>query len=224
MKRGSLFHALQTRFRSRRFLHLLEIINESLKLQARVVILDVGGRPQYWSNLPSELRSKVHVICLNFASELALYKSTDPDISIEMAAGDACNMPQYVAGQFDIVHSNSVIEHVGSYANMQKFADEVRRVGKNYYVQTPNYWFPIEPHYGVPFFHWLPDMARMWLFTKIRIGYAHKCSPEQAQERIDHTRMIGRSLLTSLFPDATIIAERFMLLRKSNTAIRKNLN
>jgi hypothetical protein len=38
-------------------------------------------------------------------------------------------------------------------------ARETVQVGRSYYLQTPNFWFPLEPHYGVPFIHWLPDTA-----------------------------------------------------------------
>jgi hypothetical protein len=61
-------------------------------------------------------------------------------------------MPQYRDKEFDIAFSNSVIEHVGNDLRIRQMADEVRRVGRNY-LQTPNYYFPLEPHFFFPFFH-----------------------------------------------------------------------
>ena len=112
-----------------------------------------------------------------------------------------------------------MIEHVGSYQNMKRYADEARRVGKGHYIQTPNYWFPIEPHYGVPFVHWLVDPWRAWLFTHCNIGYARKCSFESAINRIDHTRIISAFMLQKFFPQSRIRRERVFLLTKSITAI-----
>jgi 2-polyprenyl-3-methyl-5-hydroxy-6-metoxy-1,4-benzoquinol methylase len=72
-------------------------------------------------------------------------------------------MPQFQNDEFDIVFSNSVIEHVGSYEEQNLMASEVRRVGKRYFIQTPNLFFPIEPHFLFPFFQFLPLDYRVTL-------------------------------------------------------------
>ena len=36
------------------------------------------------------------------------------------------------------------------------FAAEIKRVGTQYFVQTPNRWFPVESHTWLPFLGWLP--------------------------------------------------------------------
>jgi hypothetical protein len=67
-------------------------------------------------------------------------------------------------GGFDLVYSNSVIEHLGGIENQRPFAAECRRVGQNYYVQTPNIWFFMKPHFITPFIHWLPcKIQRLFL-------------------------------------------------------------
>lgn len=222
MKRGKLFFKLQERFRKKRFEVLDALLRDLLKTQSEVSILDTGGRPGYWEILAPDLRDRVRITCLNFQSELKTYPELSKDLLIVSVVGDACDMPEFSDASFDVVHSNSVIEHVGSYQNMRRFADEARRVGRYYYVQTPNYWFPVEPHYGVPFFHWLPDTWRIWFFTRMNVGYAKKCTFEVALPRVDHTRIISPFLMQEFFPDAKIKKERVLGFPKSIIVMRSS--
>jgi hypothetical protein len=57
---------------------------------------------------------------------------------------------------FDIAYSNAVVEHVGCAANQRAFTTELCRVGKRVFLATPNRWFPVEHHTGIPFLHWAP--------------------------------------------------------------------
>jgi SAM-dependent methyltransferase len=61
--------------------------------------------------------------------------------------------------EFDLAYSSSVIEHVPP-EGRARFADEVRRVARGWYVQTPAFEFPIEPHALLPIAHWLPPRLR----------------------------------------------------------------
>lgn len=221
VKRGKLFSELHTRFRRRRFQIVNDLVRELLGSKDHLRILDVGGYATYWNMLSPDLRERTHITCLNYESELSLYENADHNLTIENLVGDGCNMREFKDGSFDLVHSNSVIEHVGTLQNMQRFAEETRRVGGAYYVQTPNFWFPIEPHFAFPLLHWLPEQARLWLHTRISLGYAKKCSFETALIRLDHTRMISRFMVRNLFPDGDVKVERFFLLPKSIIAIRK---
>ena len=67
--------------------------------------------------------------------------------------GDACNLDMLSSKSFDIIYSNSVIEHVGR-ERQKEFANEIMRVGKKYWVQTPYKHFPVEPHFVFPFFQY----------------------------------------------------------------------
>ena len=55
---------------------------------------------------------------------------------VSLIVGNACAM-ELAENSYDFVHSNSVIEHVGRFADMTEFAKEVRRLTPAYYVQTP---------------------------------------------------------------------------------------
>jgi SAM-dependent methyltransferase len=65
----------------------------------------------------------------------------------------------FADGEFDLAYCSSVIEHVAP-ERRRAFAAEVRRVGRGWFVQTPAYSFPIEPHSLLPGAHWLPPGVR----------------------------------------------------------------
>jgi len=208
-----LFKTLQQRFRRRRFARIEAIIEKLIERSDKVRILDVGGRAEYWNMLAPHLRAQVHLTIVNYEAELAAYSDrVEEGLQYEHVAGNACNMPQYGDGSFDLVHSNSVIEHVGSYANMLAFAREIRRVGKAYYVQTPNFWFPIDPHIAFPFLHWMPDPVRLFAFIHFKLGVARKVDFAGGLARMDDCRMISRRFMRALFPDAQHSRERFALV------------
>src|SRR4051794_24923221 len=128
--------SLASRMRRRRF-RLVEAELERASAPARV--LDVGGTAGFWRSLSRDLGDL----------ELTVVNAdpTHADVGgVTVQAGDARSMPEFGDGTFDLVFSNSVIEHVGNRADQLAMADEVRRVGRRWVVQTPCRWFPIEPH------------------------------------------------------------------------------
>jgi hypothetical protein len=209
------------RFRKRRFAVIEGLIRTILAERSQARILDIGGTTRYWELLDPSLRPHVRLTVLNEQKELDLHRAESLGISVEEVTGDGCSMPQYADGAFDLAHSNSVIEHVGSYSNMIRFAAETRRVGRAYYVQTPYLWFPLEPHYRVPFLHWLPDAMRLRLHSSMNLGYARRCDYLEAMRRIDGVRIVDRALMRALFPDGELIGERYMLMTKSITSLRR---
>ncbi|MBU7579424.1 MAG: class I SAM-dependent methyltransferase [Porphyrobacter sp.] len=218
----ALFARAQARFRAARFRQVQTMIEELVAQHGEIRVLDAGGRAEYWNLLTPALAEKVHLTILNYSEELVDYSKTMAHVRYENVTGNACDMPQYADGSFHLVHSNSVIEHVGSYGNMLAFAKEVRRVGQAYYVQTPNYWFPIEPHYAFPMLHWLPDPIRIWAEMRFNIGLGSRQDFAGALRALDDIRMISQTVMRGLFPDAKHSAERFALIfKKSLIASRK---
>ena len=120
---------------------------------------------------------------------------------------DACALP-FADDQFDIGFSNSVIEHIDR-CRRTDFAAELRRVCRRYWVQTPNYWFPIEPHALLPGVQFLPRPIRetAWKASPRRIRYEDSLSLLTADE------------LSCLFDDALILRERVGALTKSLIAV-----
>jgi hypothetical protein len=126
---------------------------------------------------------------------------------------DGTKLP-FADGEFDVGFSNSVIEHVPPELQ-PAFAAEMARVTKRYYVQTPNRWFPIEPHYQLPLFQFLPRRVRMALNRRFALGW-------QAKGEWEEITLLGARDLRRLFPDAEIHRERVLGLTKSLIAVRRS--
>ena len=207
---------IRYKFRKRRFQKVENILRGILEKQDCVSVLDIGGRRDYWSYLPEDLRDKVTITVVNFEAELEDYIENVDGLNLIPVIGDGCSMPQYGDDSFDLVHSNSVIEHVGSLENMDKFARETRRIGKAYYVQAPYLWFPLEPHFGVPFLHWLPSPTRAQLTHRFNVGYSEKIEDySEALAEADSINLVDKILMTKLFPEADLHKEKFALMTKS---------
>jgi hypothetical protein len=212
--------ALGRRFRARRTGALLTMIEKAYQERGTVRVIDVGGVEAYWDILPPGFLEQhdVRVTIVN------LPDATPPPARgrFVFVAGDACHLDMFADRQFDIAHSNSVIEHVGDWWRMTAFAAEIRRVAPRYFVQTPNYWFPVEPHFLAPFFHWVPRSFRVWLFHHVGAGiWGPRATREEAVQVVDSIHLLDRRALERLFGDARIVVERFCGLPKSLIAVRE---
>jgi hypothetical protein len=208
-------------FRSRRDAHLRRVL-EACPRQGEVLrILDVGGRAGYWQRLGFDyLRGLgVEITLLNLTKEEVAVPEGDGGLFVA-TVGSGCQL-SYPDGHFDLCHSNSVIEHVGLWRDMEAFARETRRVAPSHFVQSPNYWFPIDPHFWrMPFFHWLPRPVRAGLVQSMPLASGGKAVDlSNAYEIVDSARLLTRGQMQFLFPESTLLSERVMLLPKSYTAI-----
>jgi len=178
-------------------------------------ILDVGGLQVVWERIGFADQPDIHITLLN------LVKVSNDHWNMESVVGDACSMPQYHDGQFDIVYSNSVIEHVGGDKEIQSMANEIRRVAKRYYVQTPNRYFPVEPHFSFPMFQFMPIGLRATFVQHFPLGWFERISDrERAEELVRSINLLSKRQVQSLFPDAVIIDERFCGISKSLLAVK----
>jgi SAM-dependent methyltransferase len=129
---------------------------------------------------------------------------------------DARDLSQYSEDQFDLVFSNSVIGHVGGFDDQLRMAREVMRVGKHFFLQTPNHGFPIDWRTLVPFFHFLPVNAQAWCFERFSVGkYRQTRDRNEAFHLAARVRNIRRGDIDTLFPNANIEVERVLGLTKS---------
>src|SRR4030095_2171936 len=158
-------------------------------------ILDAGVTESCWIQMGFTDPEDAEITILNIEE----IKTSRPNF--KFIQGDATDLGKFKDGEFDIVFSNSVIEHVGDPANMKKMAEEISRVGRSYFVQTPNYYFPIEPHFLFPFFQFFPKSLQVFLVNNFKLGWFEKMgSNEAALEVIDSVHLLKLRELTKLFP------------------------
>jgi SAM-dependent methyltransferase len=137
----------------------------------------------------------------------------------EARIGDGMNM-EFADGEFDIVFSNSVIEHLSTWDNQVRMAREMRRVGKQYYVQTPAREFFFEPHLLTPFVHWLPKALQRRLYRHATVwGLMTRPSPERVEEYLNELRLLTKNEMLELFPGCTIEREKMLGMTKSYSAV-----
>ncbi len=131
---------------------------------------------------------------------------------------------------FDIVYCSSVIEHVTipkeqvwtlssgekfkdiSLERQKKFATEIQRLGKQYFVQTPYKHFIVESHSLIPFIAWLPRKLLMQVLKITNTFWVKRTKPDW--HLLDHNEM------SCLFQDAEVIFEKFFKLKKSMMAVK----
>jgi hypothetical protein len=206
--------------RTKRIALFLNMIESIFKEHGAVSILDVGGTEMYWNIVPGRFLEEhnVRITILNLPGQ-AIPEDHGPFIFI---AADGCDLSDFSDKSFHIGHSNSVVEHVGDWSRMVLFANELSRVSQRLFVQTPNYWFPIEPHCMTPFFHWLPKPIQVWLVLHFQLGHWEKASTvKQAVEIVESARMLDRAMFQALFKDAEILTERILGFPKSFIAFKK---
>ncbi len=116
--------------------------------------------------------------------------------------------------EFNVIFSNSTIEHVGDFWDQKLFSSEIQRVGKKYFVQTPSFWFPYEPHAMIPFYQFVPANIKM-LLSKICPRSTYPI------EELLSIRLLTKKELKYLFPNDRIITERIFLLPKSYFIVKK---
>lgn len=177
-------------------------------------VLDVGGTLDIWRLAPV----LPHLTVLN-------HPRADQEIRREFPVvfGDGTALP-FADKSFDVVFSNSVIEHVGDAGQQERFAAEVARVGKQYWVQTPNRYFLVEQHLWTPFIHWLPKRWQAQVLERGTVwGWVTRPSPDRRKFYLEHYLMgiglLSCGKLQRLFPDAQIRRERFLGWTKSLVAV-----
>jgi hypothetical protein len=183
-------------------------------LPAPIRILDIGGTNSLWEQAGYADDARFQITILNHCAQPQQHANVVP------AEGDARALRGFADHSFDVVFSNSVIEHLFTRQGQAAMASEIRRVGRRYWVQTPNYWFPFEPHFHFVGWQWLPESWRVAILRRRDCGWRSKTPDlERARELVREVRLLRRHELKSLFPGARIESERMVGLVKSWIAV-----
>ena len=180
-------------------------------------VLDLGGTLKSWRQCPLS-PAELTIVNLDRDDESLLL---DDATSVKIVHGDVFDLHECLPDQtFDLVYSNSLLEHVGGYWRRVEFARMVRSLAPRYWVQTPYRYFPIEPHYVFPCAQFLPLPARAALARHWPLGHVQEEGRRASLKAAQEIELIGRAELRSYFPDAGIVTERFAGLPKSLVALR----
>lgn len=204
----NLIEPVSKHFRTQRLLAFAKAYPDLSKLS----VLDVGGSPAVWTLLKEQFNLVPNrmVLLNNNPTEIS-------NRSYETVLADARQIP-FSDQSFDLVFSNSVIEHIGDEHDQFQFVQECKRVGKEIYIQTPNRWFPIEPHVYTIFIHWLPKYwyKKLLFLSALYIFYIPtRNAVMKTSEMIDGTNLLSLQQVQKLFPEKTIEVELTFGLAKS---------
>jgi hypothetical protein len=183
---------------------------------AQMRVLDLGGTASSW--LEGDVRP-ARLTVVNLPAEAVRASHQADDVPwIDVVAGNACETGTSW-GRFDLVYSNSVIEHVGGHEQRRRFADTVHRHADAHWVQTPYRYFPIEPHYRLPFIQHLPvsagaKMMRAWPYAAV--SEAQRQDPVADLLTIE---LLSFSEMRHYFPASVVIRESFLGLPKGLIAV-----
>ncbi len=178
-------------------------------------ILDLGGTATAWSIAP---RRPQHVTLVNISEQ----RSVDEGW-MKLVVGDACNPPEEVRREhYDLVYSNSAIEHLGGHVPRTAFAEVVRASGDHHWIQTPNRYFPIEPHWLFPGFQFLPVSTRSFICKNWRMGWYSRPQGERSEvvESVLSIELLSATEMAHYFFDSEILRERVAGVTKSFIAVR----
>jgi hypothetical protein len=181
---------------------------------ADMTVVDLGGTADMWLRAPLRPR-RVHLV------NLEPHPAGLPDwISAENA--DVTD-PAVAAGlgTYDLVFSNSTIEHVGGYSQRRRFAAAVEQLAPLHWVQTPYRYFPVEPHWLFPGMQFLPVAARARIALSWPLAHSRARTADEARSAVQWTELIGVTELRSYFPDSEVVHEKVAGLTKSIVAVRR---
>jgi hypothetical protein len=193
----------------------LQVLYKNFNINNSVKLIDIGGDLFFWDLADKEGLTLPQITIVNIYDK----PSTLPDY-ITWVVADGKKLP-FNDFEFDIAFCNSVIEHLGNWESQLELAKEIKRVAPNYFVQTPNQKFPVEPHFITPFIHWLPKAVQKRLIRNFTIwGLVTRPTSEYCEHFLAELRLLEIDEMFKLFSDSSIVTENFLGIPKSIYAIK----
>ena len=200
-------------FRKKRAKFIKKIISFIYEENNSCKIIDLGGTEEFWNIIDTNFlyENNVQITLINLHPYVVKNKQIFKIHHMDFFSLNPKDFPKY-----DLSFSNSVIEHLGNYENQKKFANLHTMIAKYYYCQTPNKYFPIEPHFMIPFFQHLPKKLQVILMINFKLGNFDKnISKKKALNYLNEIKLLSKKDLLSLFPNANCVTEKFMFQNKS---------
>jgi hypothetical protein len=173
-------------------------------------VLDLGGYAVSWTVLGVRPRS---LTVVNLDRDKGPY---EPWMDIVQA--DACTGG---FGKYDLVFSNSLMEHLGGHARRQQFANVVQESAPSWWIQTPYRYFPIEPHWIFPCFQFLPFRMRVMVCQHWNTLNMPACKDaDRAADIVASIELISATEMRTYFPTSEIWFERVASIPKSLVALK----
>lgn len=171
-------------------------------------VIDLGGYIDRWRELG---KHPAQLVTLNLDRQ-----EPPTEHWARAVAGDACTPPDWLFDeQFDLVYSNSLIEHVGGHQRRCQLASAIHSLAPHHWVQTPYRYFPIEAHWILPGFQFLPVTVRASLAKTWRFGSEGKSPPTRAVADVLSIELLSATEMKYYFPRSTLLRETFLGLSKS---------
>lgn len=201
-------NSISDKSRAKRFEFFKEFCSD---FQKPLKIIDLGGSDYHWRNSDFKNNKDYHITIVNTETQ-----NLQDFRNVSFIKLDIKDLKFFDDREFDIVYSNSVLEHINNSEDQKKLAEEIKRIGRHYFIQTPNYYFPMEPHFLFPFFHFFPESIKIKLIMNYSPGWFEKqVDKNKASELAASIRLLKKNELEKLFPEGKIYSEKYLLMNKS---------
>lgn len=193
-----------------------EMFRSAFPMIDNLRVLDLGGTVEAWRRAPVRPR---HVTVLNLFEP-----GESADDWVTPVTGDACRATEALRDAnlettFDVVFSNSLIEHVGGHARRSELAQQVRQLAPRHWVQTPYRYFPLEPHWLFPGMQHMPAAVRVQIAMHWPLVHTRPANMDEARRDVLWTELVSIVEMRDYFPTSTILHERVLGITKSIIAV-----
>lgn len=205
-----MLHKLRRYTRARR----LKLFNEFMKtITGPIRLVDLGGTVNFWKSWGLAKQPLLNVTLVNNHEQDKQY-SNDPISlpNIRRLDADVLTLTAADFANFDVIFSNSLIEHLPGRELQRQLAQAIVDSGRPYFLQTPNKRSPLDPHFPrpyVPFFATYPRSVQARLLTWFKLGSSSVApSYDAALARLHNYYPLTTRDVRQLFPKARIVIER----------------